>query len=47
MLIDNPVVNSKAPEGPGTPAFWDPLVFVYPADRDWQGGVIDMLGPGY
>ncbi len=47
MLIDNPVVNSKAPEGPDTPAFWDPLVFVYPADRDWPGGVIDMLGPGY
>lgn len=47
MTIDNPVVNSKSPDGPETPAFWDPLIFVYPAGPGWPTGVIDMQGPGY
>ena len=47
VLIDNKVVNSLAPDGPETPAFWDDLIVLYPVGPDWPLGEIDLRGPGY
>ena len=44
--IDNPIVNSLD-ENPRQNPFWADLAMVYPADKAWPCGEIDLRGPGY
>jgi GNAT superfamily N-acetyltransferase len=46
-FIDNKVVNSLAPDGPETPAFWEDTIVLYPPEPGWPEGEVDLRGPGY
>ena len=46
-LIDNDVVNRKNKEAPDESPFHSEFVMVYPADRPWPAGTVDLIGPGY
>jgi Acetyltransferase (GNAT) domain len=44
--IDNRIVNSLA-EDPAKNPFWAQVAMVYPADKPWPSGDIDLRGLGY
>jgi GNAT superfamily N-acetyltransferase len=44
--IDNPIVNSSN-SNPRLNPFWADLTMIYPADKPWPIGEVDLRGPGY
>ncbi len=44
--IENKIVNSLGDDMQASP-FWDRVVMIYPNDRKWPDGEIDLRGPGY
>jgi len=44
--IDNPIINSKD-ANPRQNPFWADLAMIYPADKPWPSGDVDLRGSGY